>query len=56
MTPFLTTSALAADAAVMQRSGRILEVADVARAYGFTDTDGRQVPPFRELFPELFEE
>lgn len=49
-------AALAADAEVMQRSGQILEVADVARAYGFTDTDGRQVPPFRELFPELFEE
>ena len=40
----------------MQRSGQILEVADVARAYGFTDIDDRFVPPFRERFPELFEE
>ena len=47
-------AALAADPDVMQRTGQILEVGDVARAYGFTDTDGRQVPPFRELYPELF--
>ena len=49
-------AALAADADVMERSGQILEVADVARAYGFTDLNDRFVPPFRELFPELFEE
>ncbi|MBI4512765.1 MAG: hypothetical protein HY702_01525 [Gemmatimonadetes bacterium] len=33
---------------------RLLEVADLAREYDFTDVDGRQVPPFREFFPEVF--
>lgn len=47
-------AALAADPDVMARSGQFLEVADVARAYHFTDIDGRQVVPFRELFPDLF--
>jgi NAD(P)-dependent dehydrogenase (short-subunit alcohol dehydrogenase family) len=46
--------ALATDPDVMEKSGRLLEVADLAREYNFTDIDGRQVPPFRELFPELF--
>lgn len=39
-------AALAADPAVMQRSGAVHRVADLARAYGFTDVDGRQVEPF----------
>jgi NAD(P)-dependent dehydrogenase (short-subunit alcohol dehydrogenase family) len=38
--------ALAADPAVMQRSGTVVRVSDLAQAYGFTDIDGRQVPPF----------
>lgn len=38
--------ALAADPAVMERSGQVLRVADLARAYGFTDIDGRQVAAF----------
>lgn len=38
--------ALASDAEVQQRSGRVLRVGDLAREYGFTDVDGRQVPPF----------
>ena len=42
--------ALAADAQVMQRTGRVLRVGDLAREYGFTDVDGRQVPAF-ELDP-----
>ena len=45
--------ALATDPNVMQKSGHLLEVADLACVYGFTDIDDRQVPPFRELFPEL---
>lgn len=44
--------ALATDPNVMEKSGQLLEVADLAREYGFTDIDGRQVPPFRELFPD----
>lgn len=43
-------AALAADAQVMRKSGRVLRVADLAAEYGFTDIDGRQVPPF-ELDP-----
>ncbi|RYG11551.1 MAG: SDR family NAD(P)-dependent oxidoreductase [Burkholderiales bacterium] len=37
---------LAADAKVMEKSGRVLRVADLAAEYGFTDIDGRRVPPF----------
>ena len=39
-------AALAADAQVLRRSGEVLRVADLARAYGFTDIDGRQPPVF----------
>lgn len=38
--------ALAADPEVLQRSGQVLRVGDLARHYGFTDIDGRWVPPF----------
>jgi len=38
--------ALAADPGVLERSGQVLRVADVARTYGFTDVDGRQVDAF----------
>lgn len=48
--------ALATDPRVMEKSGKLLDAADVAREYGFADIDGRQVPPFRDLFPELFRE
>jgi len=37
---------LAADPDVLARSGRVHRVADLARAYGFTDIDGRQVEAF----------
>ena len=40
-------AALAGDAGVMQKSGGVHRVADLAREYGFTDIDGRQ--------PEAFE-
>jgi NAD(P)-dependent dehydrogenase (short-subunit alcohol dehydrogenase family) len=39
--------ALAADANVMAKSGRVLAVGQLAREYGFTDIDGRQLPPFQ---------
>lgn len=39
-------AALAADPAVMDKTGRALRVADLAREYGFTDVDGRWIPPF----------
>ena len=38
--------ALAGDPEVLARSGQVLRVGDLARVYGFTDIDGRVVPPF----------
>lgn len=38
--------ALAKDPAVMEKSGRVFRVGDLALEYGFTDVDGRRVPPF----------
>lgn len=38
--------ALAADPQVMGKSGEVLRVGDLAREYGFTDIDGRQVEAF----------
>ncbi|WP_447776867.1 SDR family NAD(P)-dependent oxidoreductase [Variovorax boronicumulans] len=37
---------LAGDAQVLDKTGQVLRVGDLARAYGFTDVDGRQVEPF----------
>jgi NAD(P)-dependent dehydrogenase (short-subunit alcohol dehydrogenase family) len=39
--------ALATDANVMAKSGRVLTVGQLAAEYGFTDVDGRQWPPFQ---------
>jgi NAD(P)-dependent dehydrogenase (short-subunit alcohol dehydrogenase family) len=39
-------AALASDANVMARTGQVLRVGDLAREWGFTDVDGRQVPAF----------
>jgi len=39
-------AALAGDPKVMDRSGEVLRVGDLAREYGFTDIDGRQVAAF----------
>lgn len=39
-------AALAADPRVGSKSGKIHFVADLAREYGFTDVDGKQVPRF----------
>jgi NAD(P)-dependent dehydrogenase (short-subunit alcohol dehydrogenase family) len=38
---------LASDPTVLEKSGRILTVGDLADEYGFTDIDGRRIPPFR---------
>lgn len=43
-------AALAADPRILDKTGRPFRVGDLAREYGFTDTDGRVVPPF-ELGP-----
>jgi NAD(P)-dependent dehydrogenase (short-subunit alcohol dehydrogenase family) len=39
--------ALAADPNVMEKTGQLLTVGDLAREYGFTDIDGRQPAAFR---------
>ena len=39
-------AALAADPAVLARSGQTLSVADLAREFGFTDVDGSQPEAF----------
>lgn len=39
--------ALASDPTVLEKSGRVLAVGDLAEEYGFTDIDGRQIPAFR---------
>jgi NAD(P)-dependent dehydrogenase (short-subunit alcohol dehydrogenase family) len=41
-------AALACDPKVMEKTGKLLTVIDVAREYGFTDIDGRQISPFWE--------
>lgn len=48
-------AALAGDARLMRRSGKAFHVGELAREYGFTDIDGRRVPPFiiRESFLEM---
>jgi NAD(P)-dependent dehydrogenase (short-subunit alcohol dehydrogenase family) len=38
--------ALAADPDVHAKTGGVHQVGDLAREYGFTDTDGRVIPPF----------
>jgi NAD(P)-dependent dehydrogenase (short-subunit alcohol dehydrogenase family) len=38
--------ALVSDRRIIERSGRIYRVGDLAVQYGFTDVDGRRVPPF----------
>jgi NAD(P)-dependent dehydrogenase (short-subunit alcohol dehydrogenase family) len=39
--------ALAADQNVLEKSGTVLAVGDLAKEYGFTDVDGRQIPAFK---------
>ena len=40
-------AALSADSNVLEKSGKIHFVADLAREYGFTDVDGKAIPRFR---------
>ncbi|BAC90296.1 SDR family NAD(P)-dependent oxidoreductase [Gloeobacter violaceus] len=40
-------AALAADPHILERSGRVLVVGELAREYGLCDIDGSQPPPFR---------
>ncbi|MBZ5592760.1 MAG: SDR family NAD(P)-dependent oxidoreductase [Acidobacteriia bacterium] len=44
-------AALAADGKVFRKTGRLLWVADLAKDYGFTDTDGRYIPRFDPKAP-----
>ncbi len=48
-------AALAGDARLMCKSGKAFHVGELAREYGFTDIDGRRVPPFiiRESYVEM---
>jgi NAD(P)-dependent dehydrogenase (short-subunit alcohol dehydrogenase family) len=39
-------AALAGDSKVLEKTGEVLRVADLAKEYGFTDIDGRQVKAF----------
>lgn len=39
-------AALAADPDVQKKSGAVQLVGELAREYGFTDIDGRVIPPF----------
>lgn len=39
-------AALFSDPNVLDKTGRVLRVGDLAEEYGFTDIDGRRVPPF----------
>lgn len=38
--------ALSSDEKVMEKSGQVFRVGDLATEYGFTDLDGRTIPPF----------
>ena len=39
-------AALAADPNVMEKSGQVFRAGELAKEYGFTDIDGRYIPPF----------
>ncbi len=44
-------AALAADPEVLQKTGQLLWVCDLAKEYGFTDVDGRYIPRFDPKAP-----
>jgi len=44
-------AALAADRGVFSKTGQLLWVCDLAKEYGFTDTDGRYIPRFDPKAP-----
>jgi NAD(P)-dependent dehydrogenase (short-subunit alcohol dehydrogenase family) len=39
-------TALANDPKIMEKSGQVFKVGNLAKEYGFTDIDGRYIPPF----------
>jgi NAD(P)-dependent dehydrogenase (short-subunit alcohol dehydrogenase family) len=39
-------TALAMDPGVMEKTGHVLKAGNLAKEYGFTDVDGRYIPPF----------
>lgn len=39
-------TALSMDPGVMEKTGHVLKAGDLAKEYGFTDVDGRYIPPF----------
>ena len=39
--------AVASDSNVLEKSGKTVPVGELAEEYGFTDVDGRRIPPFR---------
>ena len=43
--------ALAGDSRAIERNGQLLWVSDLAKEYGFTDTDGRYIPRFDPAAP-----
>lgn len=45
-------AALAGDAEVLRKTGQLLWVAELAKEYGFTDTDGRYIPLFDPKAPQ----
>jgi NAD(P)-dependent dehydrogenase (short-subunit alcohol dehydrogenase family) len=40
-------AALATDPNIIEKSGKALQVGEVAKSFNFTDIDGRYIPPFR---------
>jgi NAD(P)-dependent dehydrogenase (short-subunit alcohol dehydrogenase family) len=44
--------AVASDQNVLEKSGKVLAVGDLAEEYGFTDIDGRRIPAFRIPDPQ----
>lgn len=47
--------ALARDANVLAKTGKVYAVGALAREYGFRDIDGRQPPFYEQVFPDTFE-
>jgi NAD(P)-dependent dehydrogenase (short-subunit alcohol dehydrogenase family) len=45
--------ALASDQNIVEKSGQVLAVGDLAGEYGFTDIDGRRIPAFRMPDPAI---
>ena len=46
-------AALAGDPKLMDKSGQVLLVGDLAKEYRFTDIDGRYIPPFKATYTDM---